>query len=337
MAWIRHTGLAACFLGIAALIGLTLWSGAGLVGQAMASVGAGTLLIALVRLVTVSTAGAGWWLVFPRKERPLLRTCVAVRIVREGANALLPFAQFSGELIGARVLTFYGVPGPLAAASVIVDVLLQAGTQFLFALLGLCILVVLGRDQSLARDVAIGLALALPALGGFYLVQRRFGHRILRYALDRLAGDHKWLVLGTVDAVYRYLESIYARRSGLVTSTVVHLAGWLIGAAEVMIALAFMGHPVDVAEALVIESLLHAIRGAAFAIPGALGAQEGGLILLCSIFGIPPDEALALSLVKRVADLAIGIPGLIGWQVLEGAQLRRNHAMGGSDSREVPH
>jgi hypothetical protein len=74
-------------------------------------------------------------------------------------------------------------------------------------------------------------------------------------------------------------------------------------------------------EALVIESLLHAIRGAAFAIPGALGAQEGGLVLLCAIFGIPPEQAIALSLVKRAADVVVGAPGLLAWQMLEWGHL----------------
>ena len=95
------------------------------------------------------------------------------------------------------------------------------------------------------------------------------------------------------------------------------MAGWIIGVAEVLIVFAFMGHPVSIAEAVVIESLLHAIRGAAFAIPGALGAQEGGLVLLCAAFGIPPEQAIALSLVKRAADLVLGVPGLLGWQRLE--------------------
>ncbi|MGB8526972.1 MAG: TIGR00374 family protein, partial [Rhodoplanes sp.] len=85
---------------------------------------------------------------------------------------------------------------------------------------------------------------------------------------------------------------------------------------------AFMGRPVGWAEALVIESLIDAVRGAAFAVPGALGAQEGGLIVLCALFGIPPNEALALSLVKRAADVALGLPGLLVWQVAEGRRLR---------------
>jgi uncharacterized membrane protein YbhN (UPF0104 family) len=67
---------------------------------------------------------------------------------------------------------------------------------------------------------------------------------------------------------------------------------------------------------------MQAIRGAAFAIPGALGAQEGGLIALCAIFDIPAEAAIAMSLIKRVPDLVFGIPSLVNWQILEGQALR---------------
>ncbi len=62
---------------------------------------------------------------------------VLLRFVREAVNALLPLMQVGGDIIGARLLTFWAVPGPLAAASIIIDVLIQAATQFLFAALGL--------------------------------------------------------------------------------------------------------------------------------------------------------------------------------------------------------
>ena len=79
----------------------------------------------------------------------------------------------------------------------------------------------------------------------------------------------------------------------------------------------FMGYPVSFAEAVVIESLSQAVRGAAFAIPGGIGVQEGGFVAICALFGIPAGPAVALSLVKRVADLAIGLPGLAVWQWIE--------------------
>jgi uncharacterized membrane protein YbhN (UPF0104 family) len=82
-----------------------------------------------------------------------------------------------------------------------------------------------------------------------------------------------------------------------------------------------MGSPASYPEALVIESLMQAIRGAAFAIPGALGAQEGGLVAICAIFGVPAEAAIAMSLIKRVPDLVFGVPSLLGWQMLEGRVL----------------
>jgi uncharacterized membrane protein YbhN (UPF0104 family) len=104
------------------------------------------------------------------------------------------------------------------------------------------------------------------------------------------------------------------------------MIGWLVGVAEVLIVLRCMGLPVTVGEALVIESLVQAVRGAAFAVPSALGAQEAGLIVLCGIFQIPPDQALALSFVKRAADLVIGVPSLVALQILEGRRFAADYS-----------
>lgn len=311
------------------LLGTVLIASAGVpeVASAVASVGWGALLIVLVRAVVVTFAGIGWFALFPPGSRPSLAICVLLRWVREGANTLLPLTQVGGEFIGARCLTFFGLSGPLSGASVIVDVMMQAVTQFMFTLTGLLVLIALGGDEAVIRFVAIGLALAAPALVGFYIAQRRAGRHLLQAALTRMAGARQWLAFGTVDAVYDSLRSLYARRGGLAASAAIHLSSWFLAALEVWIALALMGHPVSYAEALVIESLAQAVRGAAFAVPGALGVQEGGLIALCAIFGVPVQSALALSLVKRVADLTVGAPGLIAWQVLESRR-----ALSGRDS-----
>src|SRR5262249_21943345 len=69
-------------------------------------------------------------------------------------------------------------------------------------------------------------------------------------------------------------------------------------------------------DALILESLGSAVRAAAFAVPGALGALEGGFILFGALFGLPADAALAISLSKRVRELALGLPGLFVWHWL---------------------
>ena len=215
---LKHIGVVAWCAGIAACIGLTAWSGIDAVGNAVASVGWGMPFVVLTRAATVSVAGAGWWLLFPASGRLRLRAAVLLRFVREAANAFLPLTQVGGDVIGVRLLTFWAVPGPFAGASIIIDVMMQAVTQLLFAALGLMTLVALGADMTVAGTAAAGFGLAVPMLGGFYLAQRKAGHRMSSFRLDRLKGDSNWRVRGPVDAVYQCLSMIYARRSSLAVS-----------------------------------------------------------------------------------------------------------------------
>jgi hypothetical protein len=57
--------------------------------------------------------------------------------------------------------------------------------------------------------------------------------------------------------------------------------------------------------------------------------------MLGAVFGLTPETALALSLLKRARDLAIGVPALLVWQVLESGRLlsRRPGATGPSSRR----
>jgi hypothetical protein len=188
---IRAIGLVAWCAGILASIGLTVWLGFADVGNAVASVGWGMPFVALTRVATISVAGVGWWLLLPASGRFKLWSALLLRFIREGVNTLLPLTQVGGDVVGARLSTFWAVPSSLATAGIIIDVLMQAVTQFLFAALGLVMLVALAGDTTVTWIAATGLALAIPMLAGFYLAQRRSGHRILYFALSRLKNDSK--------------------------------------------------------------------------------------------------------------------------------------------------
>jgi len=318
----KQVTLVVWFAGLCVVVGLVGWSGADLVGQAVISAGWAVPLVVLVRIGAVGGAGVGWWLLFPPRLRPSFWLCVLLRFIREAANALLPVAQIGGDLVGARCLVLRGSKATVAAASVVVDVLFQATTQLVFAIAGLVLLIDVDGSGVVIWTVALGIAIAIPALGGFFLAQRHAGQRLLKWLLSLLAGGREWRIFGAIDELFAQLNNFYAYRQGLIRSFACHLAMWFFGALEVWVVLSFMGFPVTFAEAVVIESLMHAVRGAAFAVPGALGAQEGGLIVLCAIFGVPPEAALALSLVKRIPDIVIGVPGLVAWQAMEGWHFR---------------
>jgi uncharacterized membrane protein YbhN (UPF0104 family) len=81
--------------------------------------------------------------------------------------------------------------------------------------------------------------------------------------------------------------------------------------------LQLMGHPLNFVDCFILESLGQAARSAAFIIPGGLGAQEGAFLLIGGALGVPPEYALALSLVKRASQLLFGLPMLALWPFLE--------------------
>ncbi len=311
----------ATIAGLCTVVGLFMSSGLEDVSAAVVSAGWGAAIVVALRLAAVAWAGFGWQVVFPKGSAPRLADCVSLRFVREGINTLLPVAAVGGDFVGARLLSKRGVPGGLAGASMFVDLMTQALTQLLFTVAGLCLLWQLSGDGPIARTVAAGLAVAVPALAAFYLIQRRAGHRVIQGLLSRFASGREWRALGAVDVLYDGLRRLYGAHGRVSAAVAIHFAGWIIGTLEVYVCLRFMGYPIDFAQALVIESLAQAVRGAAFAVPGALGAQEGGLIALCALFDIPAEAALALSLVKRFADLGVGVPSLLLWQRIE-AKLR---------------
>ena len=86
---------------------------------------------------------------------------------------------------------------------------------------------------------------------------------------------------------------------------------------EVLLTLHFMGGPVTLEKAVILESLGTTISVAAFFVPGSWRAQEGGYILIGQMLGLPAHLSLSLSFVKRIPDFLLGLPGLLVWQVLE--------------------
>jgi len=71
-----------------------------------------------------------------------------------------------------------------------------------------------------------------------------------------------------------------------------------------------------------LESMTQAIRHVAFIVPAGLGVQEAGLVVFGHVVGISGEMALAVGMVKRMRELAWGVPTLVGWQWVEGRRLR---------------
>ena len=325
---LRRLPLVGTLVGIGLAVWLVATNDLAAVATAVSKIGvAGFAGVTLVRAAIVLVCGLAWARILDRLSPAPTSACLVLRFVREGINVLLPVASVGGDVLGGRALTFWGVGGSLAAAGIMVDLLVQAGTQALFAVTGVVLVAQLDGGEAASIAAWCGRALAVSAvlLGAFFAVQRLgLIHRLERAVAGLV---RRWSGGGEGDAtlgVQAALDAVWGRGRGgrLVEGTVLHLAAWFAGVAEIAVALWAMGFPVGIAECVVIESLAQALRSAAFPVPGGLGVQEGGFVILGGLYGIDPGAALALSLVKRVPDLVLGIPGLAVWQMIEARRAR---------------
>jgi len=305
------------FCGLAVVLWLLYQNDYRAVLRTMADVGGGLAVVVLVRGVTLAACGLAWWCLLRGLAAVRVPIVMGLRTVGEAVNVLLPVAAVGGDIVRARLLNFSGVAGGVAAASVLVDLLLQAAAQALFALIGIALLMQVAGGTELASWAARGVGIAALALGGFYAAQRFGGARLIERGFDALARRWPATAPGSGIRLHGSLQAIYADRPAIAAAFSLHELAWLLGALETWIALRLMGMPVNAPAALILESLSQALRAAAFPVPSGLGVQEGGFIALGALFGIPPEAALALSFVKRVPDLAIGLPGLLAWYWLE--------------------
>jgi glycosyltransferase 2 family protein len=307
---------------VAAIAGVLLgtllvgYFGFAAVGRALLAVGAfGFLAILLYHLAGIALLGFCWYVVAP--DAAPLRAFVWGRLVRDSASEVLPLSQLGGYVMGARAATLLGLSGAAAAASTIVDITLEALGQLAYAAIGLAILARLRPGDSLILWLGVGLAAGLIVMLAFILVQRR-GLGMIERAASRLAGGSARLL-----SIRHEIQAIHRRPGLLCLGTIFHLAVWIASSVEAWIALRLMGADPGFPAVVALESLLVAIRSVAFAVPNAVGVQEGAYLLLGASLGLPPQVALALSLLKRARDLAIGVPALLAWQLVESRRLLR--------------
>jgi putative membrane protein len=277
--------------------------------------------ITLFHLLPLYLDAASWRELFPPLGRPGRLSFLLMRWIRESVSTLLPVAGVGGDVVGARLANQRGVPGTQAVASMVVDITVGSATQIVFVVAGVALLVA-GKAHAPAATawgLLIGVALFAAGIGGFVRVQHNSMFGALAGWAHRLA-PKSWLAgfAGRAEAVDETIVATYRRPAAWSYSGLLRLVGWASGAGEVWLTMQALGKPLSLIDSFTLESLCAGVRGAAFMVPGALGAQEGGLILFGALLGIPANLALALALTKRVRELALGLPGLAAWQWVEG-------------------
>jgi hypothetical protein len=130
-------GTLAWLIGLGLLAALIAANDVDQVAAAVALAGWSIGLIGLAHLGTLLADTLGWRALLRPPQQPSLGSMAIKRWIGSSINALLPVAQLGGEFVRARLLARAGISGPLADASVVVDVTTGLVTQVVFVLLGI--------------------------------------------------------------------------------------------------------------------------------------------------------------------------------------------------------
>jgi len=307
-------GLAGLVLAVWLLASYGLSQVTALLGQAG---WAGLIAITAFHLLEIAASALAWReIAGPMAPRPNLPLYCVLRWVREAVNNLLPVAQIGGEFVTTRLLQHRAVPLAPAIAGLVADLTLEMVTQIFFTLLGLGLLLSVGGHSQLSRYVVPLVVLAAVLAAGFLAAQWFGLALVVEKGLMRLGLLLGWAGTAQVTGLHEALRNCYRRPLRVLLGMAGHSASWLLGGVEVCLALHFLGCNISISDGMIIESLGQAVKAASFVVPGALGVQEGGYIVICAALNLSPELAIALSLTKRLREVALGVPGLVAWRVL---------------------
>jgi putative membrane protein len=315
--------------GLIVAVGLSLfvativvaWIGFGQVFAALSRIGwRGLAVLAAWSVLPIALLGSAWFTL----ERPWRAAdwglYVWARMVRDASGELLPFSHVGGFVIGARAATLQGLSPTWAFASTVVDVTAELVAQIGFTALGV-VLLVTRLDAGSAREGLIGASLAglgitAAAAAALIGLQRRGMGLILALA-------RRFLPVAAAGAAETgsIIADLHARPGRFSLAVGAHLAAWVASALGPWLALRAAGIEIGPLAIIGLESLVMAVRSATFVAPMGIGVQEASYALLGPLFGLGPEVALAVSLIKRARDILIGLPVLLVWQGLEGRRL----------------
>jgi glycosyltransferase 2 family protein len=319
---VKKLSIALAVAGLLLSTFLVGWFGFGRVIGAIGRVGWREFaLIIGWQLLLFVPLGLAWAAIVPPGARRRPWVFVWGRMVRDVSCNCLPFSQIGGFVIGARAVTLHGVSWPLATASTVVDVTAEFLAEVAFTAIGLGILLSRAPNSTLAVPLEVGLGLAVVAGAALVWLQQGAAPVFARIG-GRLAGRWFGNAQERADILQSELSRIYRHTIRLALGFTLHLIGWIGTGVAGWITYRALGVPIDFDDALGIEALLAALAAIAFLVPVNAGVQEAGYAGFGAIFGVPPQLSLAVSLVRRGRDLAIGIPVLLIWQFFELRRLR---------------
>ena len=237
----------------------------------------------------------------------------AVRMAGEAFNYILPAAGMGGEPLKVVLLKeHYDVGYREATASLILSKTINLAGLMLF--LGIGFVMAIGSpEMSAVSKVFAGMGFGALGLGTglFYAIQR---YRVTSIAGTWLAGKP---IGRRIDSILHHIHDMDERLVTFYTghgkrlfwAIVLAFVNWVLGVAEIWVAMHFIGHPISMTEAWIIEAVAQMVRTATFFIPLSLGAQEGAFILMFLELAGSSVLGGAFAVIRRVREVIWALLG----------------------------
>ena len=310
--------------GLIVLTGIVWHIGPSSILQTASQLGPMALGVILFPMVLVyGFEAVGWRLTLgAHAQRVGFAHLFAIRMAGESVNVTTPAAYVGGEPLKAYLLKPYGVPFVDGLASVVTAKTTMTIAQVMFILLGIGLAFwILGATDHFLLAALMSAGLLVFGLVLFILVQR-YGLamgclRLLQACHIRISFlEKRRETLKELDSTIRSFYT-HHRRTFYVALGTFFLA-WMLETLEVYAILYYLNVPVDTLTSVSIAALTVFIKGSTFFIPGSLGAQEGGYVLLLLAYGYPEVTGITFALIRRVREILwIGI-GLLCLAMLKG-------------------
>ncbi|MBI3770835.1 MAG: flippase-like domain-containing protein [Deltaproteobacteria bacterium] len=300
--------------GLVLLAGLVRRLGGAALVANLRLVGWGIALIVGQEILAVLANTLGWRAAFPsERPPPPFGQLLAARIAGDAVNYVTPTATLGGEFARARVLQGRASRVDLAT-SIAVAKVSQTVAQAVFIGTGLVfVLTTVPLSGAVRLGLVTGTAMLSALVFAVVVAQRRGMFVPLARLLTSL--DRRGRLVDVGERMQRLDVEIarvhLADRRPFLTSCTWFFLGWTLGTVEIALMLWLLGMRVSFERVLAIEVLSVAIDATLFFVPGKLGTQEGGKVLIFTALGLDAVQGLSVGVLRRIRELAWALAGLL--------------------------
>lgn len=319
---LRRVQLAALVAGLAFFAYLVHHIGASSIVRDLRTIGWGLGLVVLLEVVIDVFNTVGWRLTFPPAHRHIsFWRLFLIRLAGSSFNQVIPSGTMGGEPLKVMFLQ-PDIGTSAAVASVVTGKLAYSVGQACFVLAGF--LFAFHRFRLPAEvNYAFYAAMALTgaALAAFFWVQHRGvfavttnvarALRLPKGVVDRL---HE--ATGRIDHLIREIH--LDRPADFVIAVSWHLAAFGISMLQAFMLMRWLDLDADLVDALAVESCAVLLQVALFLVPGSVGIQEGGRVLLFRGLRLPEAAGLTVGIAFRLNQLVSIALGLAAYAYLSG-------------------